>query len=77
MFIYFPGDSVAFSTAKKKILFFLREHILLNLAMKQSNTVLKFIPQTVNFNESLSYSEMYMEIRANSAIMLQPKSEAN
>lgn len=72
---YISPGTVLLSLLQKKS-FFPRTHFA-QFSDEASNTVLKFISQTVNFNESLSYSEIYMEIRANSAIMLQSKSEAN
>ncbi len=71
MLIYFPGDNVAFSTAK---ILLQRTHFA--QFSDEATQSPKFISQTVNFNECLSYSEIYME-RANSAIMLQSKLEAN
>lgn len=72
MLIYFPGDNVAFSTAK---ILFQRTHFA--QFSDEATQSPKFISQTVNFNECLSYSEIYMEVGTNSAIMLQSKLEAN
>lgn len=73
MLMYFSRDNVALCTAKKP--FTERAHFA-QFSDEATQTQDSF-PKTVNFNERLSYSEIYMEISANSAIMLQAKLEAN
>lgn len=52
------------------------EEKLLDAATEQRRPEIHFL-QTWNFNECLSYSEIFIGIKANSAIMSQSKVEAN